>query len=468
MHPASGVPTDRRILGELNDLFGRARRWHLLALHLAVAGLIAWALRDQASPAALTIFLSAISVSVAINAAARFAYARARFRRITPEKWRRTFAGCAALAGLSWGLTGSLLYWGPPSLEKTLIAVAFIGLCSNSAMGYAMNRAAAQGFLFAVMLPFATVCLAQPTAFNLILGLFVLFYLRAMTLYVDSVHRAQVGAIRLRLDREKLIAELETAKADLSAAVLEADRANRAKSDFLATMSHELRTPLNAIIGFSELIRDRGLGPDATDAYADYAGDIHSSGSMLLDLINDILDLSRIEAGRFELQEETVDLAAAVRGAVRMMAVRSESRGLALDVELPDDLPPLRADTRATRQMIVNLLSNAVKFTPPGGAVRVSARADADGVRLSVADTGIGMSNADIAVALEPFGQVRNDLPQDMPGTGLGLPLVKSMIERHGGRLEIESQPGQGSALTLAFPPHRILAPRPPLRVVNG
>lgn len=163
-----------------------------------------------------------------------------------------------------------------------------------------------------------------------------------------------------------------------------------------------------------------------------------------------------------------MDLAAAVRGAVRMMAVRTESRGLALDVKLPDDLPPLRADTRATRQMIVNLLSNAIKFTGPGGGVRVSARADEDGVRLSVADTGIGMSNADIAVALEPFGQVRNDLPQDMPGTGLGLPLVKSMIEQHGGRLEIESQPGQGSTLTLAFPPHRILAPRPPLRVVNG
>lgn len=233
--------------------------------------------------------------------------------------------------------------------------------------------------------------------------------------------------------------------------------AYRTKSQFLANMSHELRTPLNAILGFSELIRDAAAGPVDT-RYRTYAKDIHNAGQHLLSLINDILDLSKVEVGRMALREGTVDLDDVVQKCCRLVHERAREDKLTLEQDIPADIPCVVADEVRLKQILINLLSNAIKFTPPGGRVRVfAARSPDGGLNLSVSDTGIGMSAEEIGTALTPFHQVDRGFGRGYDGTGLGLPLAKTLTELHGARFEIESVPGAGTLVTIAIPPERVL-----------
>jgi signal transduction histidine kinase len=237
-----------------------------------------------------------------------------------------------------------------------------------------------------------------------------------------------------------------------------ANAANKAKSDFLANMSHELRTPLNAIIGFSEIMNAELLGPLGTPEYKQYAGDIHESGAHLLSLINDILDLSKIEAGRMDLVEERMVVGEVIEASVRIIRERAQAAELKLVCEIPDDLPNLFADERAIKQILLNLLSNAVKFTEAGGQVKIAACATPAGeIAFSVADSGVGMNAAEIKKALSPFGQVDSSLARKHEGTGLGLPLARSMTEVHGGTFAIESEKGVGTTVTITMPADRVL-----------
>lgn len=241
--------------------------------------------------------------------------------------------------------------------------------------------------------------------------------------------------------------------------------ANRAKSMFLASMSHELRTPLNAIIGFSEVIRDQALGATAPDRYRDYAGDIHEAGQHLLQIVNDILDISRIEAGRLSLDEDEVDLERVVATVLRMVGPAAARRGVDLSSQLPGGLPALRADELRVRQILVNLLSNAVTFAKPPGKAVVGAGLTPDGgLAVWVRDDGIGMSNEDIVTALKPFHQVESSLARGHGGAGLGLSLVDGFIRLHGGHLEIESAPAAGTTVRAVFPAARVLPGREWLR----
>jgi PAS domain S-box-containing protein len=247
------------------------------------------------------------------------------------------------------------------------------------------------------------------------------------------------------------------AQRSLRQAKEQAETASRAKSEFLANMSHELRTPLNAILGFAEIIRDRLLGP-ITDRYAEYAQDIHSSGSHLLGIINDILDLSKVEAGRVDLVEEIVDLQTIIRSVVLLLRERVANAELTLKTELPDTLLLLRADERKLKQILMNLLSNAVKFTPPGGEILVHARVEGErGVMIEVADNGIGIAPEDIERALSPFGQVDSRLSRRYEGTGLGLPLARALAELHGGTLTLESALGRGTIVRITLPADRLV-----------
>jgi signal transduction histidine kinase len=259
-------------------------------------------------------------------------------------------------------------------------------------------------------------------------------------------------------DRVDLLRDREAAYEALRLAKEEAEAANHAKSGFLATMSHELRTPLNAIIGFSEMMLREVLGALGNEQYRAYVGDIHASGTHLLQIINDILDLSKAEAGKIELSEDVFDLRDIMRSVGQLTVGRIHEAGLTQEVVFAYDLPPLCGDERKTKQVFLNLIANSIKFTPAGGTITITGGWRLEtGVTVTVADTGIGIAEADLDRVLKPFEQVDSSFSRQHQGTGLGLPLVKAIMEMHGGTLELKSELGVGTQVTVTFPPERVL-----------
>ncbi|OAN54149.1 hypothetical protein A6A04_12995 [Paramagnetospirillum marisnigri] len=256
------------------------------------------------------------------------------------------------------------------------------------------------------------------------------------------------------------ITERRRAEQQVLEAKEQAEIANRAKSELMANMSHELRTPLNAIIGFSETLMQEIFGPVGSDKNKEYIVDIHSSGRHLLELITDILDVSAIEAGKLVLQEESIQLPKALAAVARLIQHRANTERVGLSIQVPEVIPDLQADPRRFKQIVLNLLSNAVKFTPAGGHVTLAADLAPDGsIRISVADTGIGMSPDELAIAMTQFGQVESGLNRRHEGTGLRLPLTRGLVELHGGRMEVTSAKGVGTTVTILFPSRRSVTP---------
>jgi two-component system cell cycle sensor histidine kinase PleC len=284
------------------------------------------------------------------------------------------------------------------------------------------------------------------------------------TLLAHRLYSNTLATLEARAEKEALIGELEQAKAISDEARRRAETANISKSRFLAQMSHELRTPLNAILGFSEVMKSEVFGPHAMPIYKEYAGDIHNSGVHLLNLINEILDLSRIEAGRYELNEEPVELAHVVGDCNHLLQLRARNRGIAIREMYEPDLPRLWADERACRQICLNLLSNAIKFTPQGGEVWLKVGwTAAGGQYMSVKDTGPGIPEEEIPIVLSSFGQGSNAIKSAEQGTGLGLPIAKNLVDLHGGTFTLKSKVRIGTELIATFPPERVMAALPPL-----
>ncbi len=256
------------------------------------------------------------------------------------------------------------------------------------------------------------------------------------------------------------ITERKRAETELIRSKEASDSANRAKSEFLANISHELRTPLNAIIGFSEVIKNELQGPLGDESYRTFAQDIHNSGVHLLSVINAILDLSKIEAGKAEVVESSISLQELVEFGVRQMAEIAEEKGLQLETSVQPHLTLVLADERMLRQAVLNLLSNAIKFTPSGGKVTISAAQCDDGqIELCVQDSGIGIAAEDLEVCMAPFGQADSSLDRQYEGTGLGLPLVRWYAELHGGSFVLESEPGVGTTARFRLPPEKLVEP---------
>ena len=281
-----------------------------------------------------------------------------------------------------------------------------------------------------------------------------------------ETHATAGDLLKLRDDKNELIEALAKSKAASDAALDRAEAASRSKSEFLANMSHELRTPLNAILGFSEMIYSGAFAKN-TEKHVEYARIIHESGFLLLALINDILDLAKMEAGGLALRESNIDLAALIVDSVKLIGAKAETGKLELRQDVPPNLPCLYGDERAMKQILLNLLSNAVKFTQPGGTVSVFARLEPDrALCFGVCDTGVGIAEDDLELVFRNFGQGRHDVVTLDKGTGLGLPIVKGLVEAHGGTVELESKVGLGTCVTVRLPAARTSERPDPLEAI--
>ncbi len=293
----------------------------------------------------------------------------------------------------------------------------------------------------------------------ILIGSLIFFYILA-----DRFKLSVLTVMEHKGQNDILIAELETAQAISEEARRRAEAANLAKSRFLATMSHELRTPLNAILGFSEIMKSEAIGPMHNDTYREYAGDIHSSGDHLLKVINEILDLSRIESGRQELNESAVFLTYVVEEACNMTLLKAKNKGINISINVEVDLPQIWVDERAVRQITLNLLSNAVKFTPTGGAIEIKVGwTRSGGQYLSVIDNGPGIPEDEIPIVLSSFGQGSIAIKSAEQGSGLGLPIVQALMHMHNGRFQLKSKLREGTTVTATFPSYRVLEIMPPV-----
>ena len=368
----------------------------------------------------------------------------------------RSHARWTLLHTMSW-CSMAIVLWVPgnSSHNALLLVIVTCTLAGWSSMGaYHLASAAAAMPVYLITLVAMPLISWNPTG-AVISGLSAGFWLVMRTLLMAN-YQTRARMLLLEQERGGLIDNLKTAKADSDAARLRAETASMAKSAFLANMSHELRTPLNAILGFSEIIHTKAMGAAAMDQYAEYGGYIHGSGEHLLSLINDILDLAKIEAGRLTLRETELDLNALMDDTVRMMSGKADAAGITLVSQIDPSFPNVYGDERALRQMLVNLASNAIKFTPPGGRVTAFADVLGDGaLSFGIDDTGVGIAPEEHEKVFESFGQGRHDAVLADKGTGLGLPIVKGLAEAHGGSVMLNSVPNEGTRVTVILPKER-------------
>jgi len=375
------------------------------------------------------------------------------------QRWSRKFMLAEAVHGTAWALVALAPVVGNQSvaLNVAMFAMVLVGVASNSVSSRSLPAATLMSTLpAAASVTLMLVIGGGPLNWALAAitaGAEIFFFFLAKQLYASSLE-----AIEHQAEKDQLIVELEEAREMSDEARRHAEQANIAKSQFLATMSHELRTPLNAIIGFSEVLKSELLGPHHVPQYKEYAGDIHSSGQHLLNLINELLDLSRIEAGKYDLNEEAVSLIDIAEDCRRMMEIRAKAKGIELTVSYGNNLPKIWGDARAVRQVVLNLLSNAVKFTPQSGKVIMTVGRSADGGQIiSVRDNGPGIPENEIETVLSSFGQGSLAQKTAEQGAGLGLPIVQRIMELHQGRFDLFSKLRFGTEVIATFPRARVM-----------
>ncbi|PWB81899.1 MAG: two-component sensor histidine kinase [Methylocystaceae bacterium] len=398
-------------------------------------------------------------------------YGLAKRLQRTPDEqinvlgWRTKVVAVELVHGVVWAaLAFLLLRAGDPNAKTFITAMLLLAAAHNT-----MVTATIPIAVYATIAPISlsiVACLRIAGLQDSTMSLLALVGVAQLFFFVLArrFHRVTREGLFFRIEKSELIGELEQAKANSDEARRRAEEANLAKSRFLATMSHELRTPLNAILGFSEVMKTELFGAHAVPAYKDYSNDIHSSGQHLLMLINEILDLSRVEAGRYELKEESVSLSCVVEDCGRLLTIRAQKRGIAV-VELKEpELPRIWADERAVRQIVLNLLNNAIKFTPQGGQVTLKVGwTTAGGQYVSIKDTGPGIPEEEIAVVMSSFGRGTLAQKNAEEGTGLGLPIVKGLIDLHGGQFKLKSKVREGTEAIVVFPPERVMNALPRL-----
>lgn len=383
--------------------------------------------------------------------------------RTTIRQWRFRFILLDLCLGLAWMFVLVNPMSVDPGANTFMIFVMLIVIAVSSMLASSLPIA-----VFAATLPLTAAIalnfILQGNVRSLVLAAMVVMAQGYFALLANRLYSTTVATLMARAEKDALIGELEQSKAISDEARTRAEAANIAKSRFLAQMSHELRTPLNAILGFSEVMKDEIFGSHSVPTYREYCEDIHNSGQYLLNLIKEILDLSRIEAGRHELNEEPVSLVATVEDCSRLLTLRAKNRDITIHEVFEQSLPRLWADERAIRQICLNLLSNAIKFTPQGGEIWLKAGWTASGGQyLSCKDTGAGIPEEEIAIVLSSFGQGSNSIKSAEQGAGLGLPIAKNLIELHGGTFVLKSKLRIGTEAVATFPPERVVSALAPV-----
>ena len=382
--------------------------------------------------------------------------------KTTPEDvpaWERRFIAVSLVFSMSVAST-AFFFWVPDSeiqqayvLSTLLLVIAPVSLITSCYLPS----------FYSTVLPLAGAVIWRLLSYgdltHMAFAAVLLVFTALLAQLMARLNGIMLHSITLREDKSGLIEQLFKAKRESDAARARAEEANRAKSHFLANMSHELRTPLNAIIGFSEVMASEIFGKHTVPTYKEYAHDINRSGQHLLGLINDVLDLSRIEAGRFQITEEDVDLIQVAEDCRRIVEIRAQAQRVSIVADFDANLPIVYGDARALRQTWINLLTNAVKFSPPGSEVLMFARMEAGGeLRFGIHDNGPGIAESEIEKVLHAFTQGASGLAQPGKGSGLGLSIVKGLLAVHGGRFELRSQLGQGTQAECVLPPQRLRA----------
>ena len=382
--------------------------------------------------------------------------------------WRSKFILAETTQGLLWSLLVTALIDQHDPGAQTFVLFVLLLVAAMTAMVAASLPLAVYGGLIPLTCALVLLMMTKEGFDSLPLTIMAAGAQIYFIVLARRLHSTSVDTLSLSMEKEALIAELEQAKSNSDEARRRSEEANLAKSRFLATMSHELRTPLNAILGFSEVLKSELFGTHVVPAYKEYANDIHSSGQHLLMLINEILDLSRVEAGRYDLKEEPVLLAHMVEDCRHLLSLRARNRGLTVTESIEPALPRIWADERAVRQVVLNLLSNAIKFTPQGGTIGITVGwTAAGGQYFSIRDTGPGIPPEEIPIIMSSFGRGSLAQKNAEEGTGLGLPIVKGLVELHGGRFSIKSEPRVGTEVTVVFPPERVIDALPQLNVAE-
>jgi two-component system cell cycle sensor histidine kinase PleC len=408
-------------------------------------------------------------MALSIHALSLIVARRASTREINHSNiafWEHSFLAIQLLMGIALALFALRR---PEGVDPSMVffykgATLLIALSITAMSNFMLRRATIITFLPVFLVLVSTAVLSRQT---LDIGLALMFAMAMIFCHhvTRRMYQSSVQLLSFQSEKDDLIAELEVAKSLSDEARRRAEEANLAKSRFLASMSHELRTPLNAILGFSEVMANEVLGPLNNALYKEYSSDINRSGQHLLDLINEILDLSRIEAGKYDLHEETISLLDIAEDCIGMIQLRARGKNISIDQQFENTMPPVWADEKAIRQVILNLLSNAVKFTPNGGEIRVKAGwTSSGGQYVSIKDNGPGIPEEEIPVVLSAFGQGAIAIKSAEQGTGLGLPIVQAILNKHDGHFVLKSKMRQGTEAIAILPAKRVMETVPAVR----
>ncbi|MBX3581035.1 MAG: HAMP domain-containing histidine kinase [Rhizobiaceae bacterium] len=434
----------------------------VMVIVIAAAGFAGGVREEVATWMAVTLSGYAVLALIARSAA------KTETSRLDVARTRRNFLAAHFLTGIGW-IYFAMIGCGACRIDQFTTVkgiVLLLAIAATALIASLLRGALATTFALPVA-AYVVLAIHNWTPVEILVSGLLVSSLPFFAHVAGSMNRAALTLLSFRSEKDALIAELDTAKAMSDEARRRAEEANLAKSRFLASMSHELRTPLNAILGFSEVMGKEVLGPMENDTYRDYAKDIHTSGRHLLDLINEILDLSRIEAGRYQLNEGPVDAASVVEDCCHLMELKARNKDLRIVQRFEPHLPRLFADERAVRQIALNLLSNAVKFATPGTEILVRVGWTAGGGQyISVKDGGPGIPEDEIPVVLSAFGQGSIAIKSAEQGTGLGLPIVQGLLALHGGDFSLHSRLREGTEAVAVFPPERVMEALPAVPTV--